>query len=119
MKFTLVYDGDLPSSGNSPKPEAARDIRDKFHPQMAQLWKDHLALRKLRHEARVFPGPRKYGWAESYLEKYEGEPEPLRPNEIDLCAPIEERGRAFLPLVRESLGLACAVNILFLRQEHH
>jgi hypothetical protein len=38
MKFTLIHDGDLASSGNKSKPEDASIIRNKFHDQLADLW---------------------------------------------------------------------------------
>jgi hypothetical protein len=37
MKFTLAYDGELPASGNSPKPEAKWNIRNQIHPQLTEL----------------------------------------------------------------------------------
>jgi hypothetical protein len=38
-------------------------------------------------------------------------------NLMDLCAQLDVGGQQFLPLVRESYGTVCALNILFLRQE--
>jgi hypothetical protein len=52
MKFTLIYDGDLPSAGNSPKPIPASRIRNEFHYQMADLWDSHIILRELACSAR-------------------------------------------------------------------
>jgi hypothetical protein len=119
MKFTLIYDGDLPASGNAPKPRAAADIRDIFHPQLAELWRTNLALKKLRYDARVYKRPAHYGWSEDPHANFDAEPPPLPPDMIDLTAPIEEGGRKFIPLVRKSLGLACGINLLFLRKEQN
>jgi hypothetical protein len=43
--------------------------------------------------------------------------EPLREGFIDLCEPIEKGNHGYIPLVRKSLGLACFLDIMFLRQE--
>ena len=60
----LVYSGLLRASGNKPKPDDARDIRDKLHPQIEYLWQTHSALKRLNdHGARKLsdrllgPGP--------------------------------------------------------------
>ncbi len=44
MKFTLTYEGDLPASGNKPKPAAVWAIRREMHPQLEELCKTHPAL---------------------------------------------------------------------------
>jgi hypothetical protein len=54
MRFTLTYDGPLPSSGNKPKKEAKWEIRKKIHPQLKDLWINHPALRQVE-EHRFFP----------------------------------------------------------------
>lgn len=41
----------------------------------------------------------------------------MREYEVDLCAPIAENGKSYIPLVRKSFDLNCHLNILFLRQE--
>ena len=43
---------------------------------------------------------------------------PLEPGHayIDLCAPIEQGGRKFLPIVRETFLLTCSLKVLFLRR---
>jgi hypothetical protein len=120
MKFTLIYDDDLPA-GDSSRAVYASKIRNKFHEQMADLWDSHVVCRALSHTARTpiivsevtkrSSGP--FKWAE-----FEGDPPPLAPGQIDLCEPlpVPHVGR-FIPLVRHSLCLACAVDILFLRHE--
>ena len=47
MKFTLTYDGRLPSGGNKNKKEAIWEIRKAFHPQLKDLWANHPALRSI------------------------------------------------------------------------
>lgn len=45
MKFTLTFSGELPPSGNKPKPEAVWKIREQIHPQIDELLRTHPALR--------------------------------------------------------------------------
>jgi hypothetical protein len=54
MKFTLHYDGPLPSSGNKAKNKEKWEIRSKLHPQFADLWTSHPALRVVE-DNRHFP----------------------------------------------------------------
>src|SRR4051794_16836162 len=56
MKFTLIYDGDLPSAGNKNQPIPASIIRNVFHDQLADLWESHVILRQLVRTARVSRG---------------------------------------------------------------
>jgi hypothetical protein len=121
MKFTLIFDGDLPSAGNKPQPMAASLIRNIFHDQLADLWDSHVLLRQLRHEARVCDkkmGDLTLDIRAPKLPDYLDQPPPLRSNQIDLCAPIPVPNvGGFVPLVRHSLYLACTVDVLFLRHE--
>ena len=41
MKFTLTFEGDLPASGNKPKPDAVWRIRKAIHPQLCELFATH------------------------------------------------------------------------------
>ena len=41
MRFTLVYSGRLPGSGNA---KVKHGIREKMHPQLKELWSTHPAL---------------------------------------------------------------------------
>jgi len=125
MKFTLVYDGDLPASGNSSKAAYASMIRNQFHVQLADLWKRDILLRTLARTARTIPNPgagyyvgAEPIWSPSALPKHD-EPIPaLRPGQTDFCAPIAVSGVGnFTPLVRNSLYLACDLDILFLRHD--
>lgn len=122
MKFTMTYDGSLPSSGNKPKNDAKWEIRKKLHPQLKDLWANHPALREV-HENRHFP---KTGGAQ-IAQVHHLHPGPIldtarriqgpRPELLDLCEPIDKHGSWFRPLVRESYALHCGLKILFLRKE--
>jgi len=126
MKFTLIYDGDLPATGNSSKkPAEVARIRNYFHDQLYDLWDSHIILRELERTARV---PHITVWEEMTTKDWGGNEytspkfrdpiKPLEPGQIDLCAPIQNgTAVAYRPIVRESLGLACALDITFLRQE--
>jgi len=121
VKFTLIYDGDLPSAGNKSKPMDASRIRNVFHDQLADLWDSHIILRQLARTARVYRNVVVGGHGSTYkpLPDYD-EPikPPAHPYEVDLCGPITvPKVGGFIPLVRHSLYLACGVDVLFLRHE--
>jgi hypothetical protein len=119
LKFTLIYDGPLPA-GPKKRPEYAAKIRNYLHPQLQDLWENHVLLRQLAHEARV----NKHHFADlattsrpPTLSEYRDPPPPLRNDQIDLTTPISVDGHQFKPIVRRTLYLACAIDILFLRHE--
>jgi hypothetical protein len=120
MKFTLTYDGPLPSSGNKAKNQVKWDIRQHFHPQLADLWESHPALRQIHTDGRYFP---KYGGAKLHQAHHLHAPpavhwEPSEPGMVlDLCAPIEKHGSWFRPLIRDTFALHCGLKISFLRKE--
>jgi len=124
MKFTLIYDGDLPTTGNRPKPPDVSRIRNEFHDQLADLWDSHIVLRQLERTARTQPyvggffGGGQIVYSPSELPDYKEPVPPLKPGQTDFCAPIQvPNSAAYKPLIRKSLNLACAVDILFLRHE--
>ena len=125
MKFTLTYDGPLPSSGNKPKNDAKWAIRKQFHPQLVDLWASHQGLLGANKSGEF---PVSGAILISGHHTREGQPlripyvpNPLKPGEvwetIDLNAPIEKHGRKFRPLVRDSYALHCGLKIGFLRKE--
>jgi hypothetical protein len=133
MKFTLHYDGSLPSSGNKAQKEAKWEIRGKLHPQFRDLWGSHPALRQVennRHFPKhggstlvqvhhLHPGPARMPMmAELIDNSYTLDMNNQGPGEIiDLCEPIEKYGAWFRPLVRESYALHCGLKVVFLRKE--
>ena len=133
MKFTLHYDGPLPSSGNKAKIKATWEIRKRLHPQFRDLWTNHPALRQVE-DNRHFP---KQGGA-TLVQVHHLYPGPARApimtdvngkfglfdikdhetgEIIDLCEPIERHGAWFRPIVRETYALHCGLNVRFLRKE--
>lgn len=126
MKFTLIYDGPLPA-GKNKRALYAAEIRNKLHPQMRDLWDNHVIMRQLAHEARVnnqWMGDLTLEMSGPSLPDFSGSPPPPKDHEIDLTAPMKAQGSGdygaefnFLPIVRNSLYLACQLDILFLRHE--
>jgi len=100
--------------------------RNQFHDQLADLWESHIVLRQLARTARTVPNPGAGYWASlenpvwspAALPDYNDPIPPLIPGQIDFCAPIQvPNSAAYVPLIRKSLNLACALDILFLRHE--
>jgi hypothetical protein len=124
MKFTLIYDGDLPASGNKSKPKAASRIRNELHHQLVDLW-NHVIFRELARTARTIPNPgagyymgKEPIWSPSKLPDWNDPIPPLLEGQTGFCEPIPVVNvGSFIPIIRQSLYLACAVNILFLRHE--
>jgi hypothetical protein len=124
MKFTLIYDGPLPA-GDGKRAFYAAQIRNKLHVQMRDLWDNHIIFRQLARTARTItnPGAGYYVgsepiWTPAKLSDYDGPIPPLMQGQVNFCEPIVVAGAGlFLPIVRHSLYLACAIDILFLRHE--
>jgi hypothetical protein len=122
VKFTLIYDGDLPSAGNKPQPVPASLIRNVFHDQLADLWESHVIFRQLARTARTYPGGSFFSdgkFPPPELPDYNEPVRPLQPGQTDYCAPIPVSGASasYIPIVRRSLYLAAAVDVLFLWHE--
>ena len=116
MKFRLTYDGPLVISGSN-SGGRVRDkwaIRKAIYPQLLELWQTHPVLKGIGLSA--YPMGPSRGFV---LQP----PLPIRiasPNEAvrqRLFQPITIGSKNFIPLVRESLKLACGLDILFLRKE--
>ena len=117
MRFRLVYDGELGSSGNSsPKPGGVAHIRQVLSPQLERLWATHNSLQVLARDGVVQrPG--------STVAIYDPNRTPRDlarqfPNDFDYLGdsiPVGEK--RYTPLVRQSLSLACELQILFLRDQ--
>jgi len=120
MKFTLTYDGELRPDD---KPVRKWEIRKKLHPQLEELWTIHPALKQVAAR-RYWPVGGAVNVTHHHTEATTpNHPSPPRagtnppPGVIDLCATIVKRDKHFLPLVRKSHLLSCALKILFLRKE--
>lgn len=94
MEFRLIYRGPLYSDGNS---DHKNDIRRYLHPQLAELWNQNAGLRRLSEPGAAY--------------RHRKEPQ------------LSANNRAghtynFLYLIGEKHGLACALDILFLRRDN-
>ncbi|MDR3513202.1 MAG: hypothetical protein P4L73_16320 [Caulobacteraceae bacterium] len=125
MKFTLTYDGELPSTGNGGgvvKRQQKWDIRKHFAPQLEELWRVHPALKQTLHNRRV-PRAGPFLLQDVHHEDEAAQGARIARSRVgtadlrDLCEPISKGGRQFFPLVRSSLALGCGLKVLFLRRE--
>jgi hypothetical protein len=97
VEFRLIYEGKLPTQKagrGGTRVHEKQQIRLQLHPQLKALWQDH-------------PGLRSWGRSDETGRIY---------SEI-LADNYERCGRRFLPLVTEAGGLACSLEILFLRRD--
>ena len=93
MEFRLIYRGPLPAQGTSgSRLEEKHAIRRQIHVQMRELWRGH-----------------------PYLSPYIDE----KSSSFDhLGSKFEHCGYLFLPLVSKERGIACSLDILFLRRDN-
>lgn len=93
MEFRLVYRGPLPAqgagTGTSRVPEK-HAIRRQIHAQMRELWKQIPVL-------------------QPFVEN---------PDQSGLATRFEKFGYLFFPLVSKARGIACSLDILFLRRDN-
>lgn len=115
MKFTLTYDGELPSAGNrNTRVPEKWNIRKAIHPQLVELWSTSAELKRLA--VRQVPNEGYFAVETHHLTAPSTSFE-AKEGHLHLCSPIHVQGVECQPLVRESLALACALDILFLRKE--
>lgn len=94
----MVYQGKLPaqnSGGGGGRIHEKHDIRVQFHRQLKMLWRDHPALRQWE----TYKTENSRTFADVFGDNY------------------ERGGKRFLPLICEGRGLACSLEILFLRRD--
>lgn len=107
MEFRLIYHGRLPaqsSGGGGAHIEQKHSIRREFHAQLKELWRQNAFLRKRAASRHIVE---------------EGEKRVSDRTNLDIIAD-EHRlsGYRFVPLVSEREGLACSLDVLFLRRDH-
>lgn len=106
MQFRLIYDGPLwaTTPGNS-RAEHKHDIRKIIHRQLRELWQTQQPMKGIfNHKIPMTVYPQgKQDWF----------------RKLDKIADRHCCGQfRFVPLISEQLGLACALDILFLRREN-
>jgi hypothetical protein len=124
MKFTLTYDGELPAASKAnTRTEEKWEIRKALDPQLRELWNDSEILQAVKRN-RLIPTTVDYVRTETHhslqnkvKEQFGGANMPKNTERLDLCKDIQVGNRSFLPLVRDSFALKCALSIKFLRKE--
>ena len=118
MRFTLTFEGDLPSNG---KTRDKWNIRKQFHPQFVELWNIDPSLQMLLKHRIISENLVTF-----FQHRHHDSNNPIGPirtslgpqdRTIDLCQEIERQDVKFMPLVRNSLLLSCGLKITFLRSE--
>lgn len=106
VEFRLLYEGELLSSGNKPKPENKHEIRRKLHPQLRNLWQTKSNLRQYAdHLGGAIPP---HGGTEN---------ERMARGIGAIGLNYERAGYHCVPLVTERFALRCKVDILILRPD--
>ena len=101
VEFRLTYKGPLPAEGRGGgggRNEEKHAVRLAIHEQLRVLWIEHPVLRK---------------WA----RVDEAEAQHARSHADILADRFRRCGIRFLPLVNNKAGLACALDILFMRRD--
>jgi hypothetical protein len=103
VEFRLTYRGSLPAQGSGTggsRLGAKHAIRKQFHSQLRELWQQHPVLKGYMHEI-VEAGT---GQVKSYVRAMSLE---------------YTRGKYhFVPLITQARGIACSLDILFLRRDN-
>jgi len=111
VEFRLLYEGTVPSTGNTNKPADVHAIRRVFHPQLRSLWSVLPQLRELSESLG----------REQYIEAIntktiQPDPEDFTRKAFQIMGRNWSRGGyECVPLVTEDLSLRCALDILLLR----
>lgn len=108
MEFHLVYAGDpLKAAGSGRTGKRVWEkhaIRKYLHPQLKRLWKTHPALST--YAARTVE-----------IDDHNNRLNPPKPWLEFVAHNYERSGTGFIPLITEPNGLACSLDILFLRPD--
>jgi len=100
IQFRLIYEGQLPpSTSGKLRKDEKHEIRKVFHKQLSELWErvEFLRIRKT-------------------VTRHHRDDEKTR---VEIIADRYSRcGYRFVPLVEHRLGLACSLDILFLRRDN-
>lgn len=131
MRFRLTYTGPLKPTQDRQVPadpnktahrsEHKHDIRHAFHLQLKQLWENTKYLREHTVDPAAI-GPHAYPSSIAVSGVFTGQlsiraPGSQVPLNEYLASEYAEYGYNFVPLVRESEHLSCALRILFLRRD--
>lgn len=110
MEFRLLYEGEIPSTGNANKPAVVHAIRRIFHPQLRRFWAAEERLRQfaIRHVKALPAVPNDYQFTSQERFDY---------GIKDIGQRWSRVGYEFVPLATEKIDAKCSLNILLLRPE--
>jgi hypothetical protein len=121
LEFRLLYKGPLPSdTGSGGRVEYKHRIRKSLHPQLRELWKQHLSLRQ-QAETRWQKNFQNPDGSWNVSPALPGMPAgPYGPNQgwIEHIADDHTAcGARWVPLVSKVSQFTCSLDILFLRRD--
>lgn len=100
VEFRLVYKGRIPSQQSDAANKAKHQVRLAMHEQLRILWREHSVLRE---------------WEKTGPFSLKGQR--ARTNADLIADDFQRCNMRFVPLVNSKSGLACALDILFLRRD--
>src|SRR5690348_2352637 len=118
MEFRLIYEGELPTSGNSSRHvHMKHQIRRSFHPQLRRLWLTNPSLRELaeRIGKDAYAGEMYSLGAENPGEL--SDEKAIQKSFMYMSRKWNQSGYECVPLVTNSMALRCTLEILLLRPE--
>jgi hypothetical protein len=111
VEFRLIYKGRLPSQGSGGGSNVAEKhgIRRQFHLQLKELWRTNVVLERL---TRPTPHTRKL------IVPDLRDDESQQTTGLDwVLRDYSKFGYRFVPLINKKIGIACSLDILFLRRD--
>ena len=106
MEFRLIYRGQLPAQksggGHGKRLQEKHAIRKVIHKQLAVLWKENPVLSQ---------------WMAKSIHDQTAEGNLVSSVANHWAARYAKYGYNWLPLVNEQMGIACSLDILFLRRD--
>jgi hypothetical protein len=119
VQFRLIYEGQLPSAGKSARTKEKHVIRKALHKQLRELWERDPFLREKKNTliSDVRPSGAKPSLTGETLIDLTGRNPPQRSVLEFIADDYAKFGYRFVPLVSGRDGLACALDILFLRRD--
>jgi hypothetical protein len=112
MEFRLIYKGSLPAQGSGTGGSRVKEkhaIRRQLHAQLRELWHGDQLLSRYVEDTPLTK--------RIYIDESAGESE--KATGLDFKAKLFTKfGYRFIPLVGKDFGIACSLDILFLRRDN-
>jgi hypothetical protein len=109
MRFTLTFEGRLPSAANSSRLPEKHQVRVQIHRQMLELFRRNENLPKLP-DGRDWSGWTEWKWPRNWRGTGRNDLGWGEENAVFTLGNLK-----FIPLVRRNLSLYCELDVLFLR----